>query len=99
MEHKVKLIRPPFLRSKQQLSKDEAERNQKISAARVHVERAIQRMKIFKILTDNFAVDLLPYIDDVVGTIAGLVNVSKPLFSSDRYLFKPQVEEGHHGAP
>ncbi|KAM7283152.1 uncharacterized protein ISCGN_013337 [Ixodes scapularis] len=85
-EHKVKLVRPPFLRKNTQLSKSDAANNQSIAAARVHVERAIQRMKLFRILRDNFSADLLPQIDDVVVIIAGLVNLSKPLFSNDKFL-------------
>ncbi|KAM7298112.1 hypothetical protein ISCGN_018738 [Ixodes scapularis] len=85
-EHKVKLIRPPFLRKKEQLSMQDAKSNQNIAAARVHVERAIQRMKLFRILRDNFSTDLLPQFDDIVAIIAGLVNLSKPLFKDSRYL-------------
>ncbi|CAN7940074.1 unnamed protein product [Ixodes hexagonus] len=44
----VEVIRPPFLRQKKQLSKVEALQTKKIAAARAHVERAIQRIKIFK---------------------------------------------------
>ncbi|XP_055544923.1 uncharacterized protein LOC129730006 [Wyeomyia smithii] len=44
----VKLVRPPFLTAPQyQLSTTDAFENVSIAAARVHVERAIQRIKIF----------------------------------------------------
>lgn len=44
----VKLVRPPFLNGPQkQLSKFEATQNVSIAAARVHVERAIQRVRMF----------------------------------------------------
>ncbi|CAN7995749.1 unnamed protein product, partial [Ixodes hexagonus] len=68
-EHKVELIRPPFLRKKEQLSKQDTKSNQNIAAARVHVERAIQRMRLFRILRESFSTDLLPQIDDIVTII------------------------------
>ncbi|XP_075535131.1 uncharacterized protein LOC142570655 [Dermacentor variabilis] len=85
-EHHIKMVRPPFLKTKKQLSKDDAERNQSIAAARVHVERAIQRMKAFKILGGNVGIELFPFIDDIVHIIAGIVNLSKPIFSDDKFL-------------
>ncbi|XP_049267176.1 uncharacterized protein LOC119382244 [Rhipicephalus sanguineus] len=50
-DHLIELIRPPFKRQQKQMSKGDALRTQKIASARVHVERAIQRMKIFKVLS------------------------------------------------
>ncbi|XP_040068641.1 uncharacterized protein LOC120841741 [Ixodes scapularis] len=85
-EHKVNLIRQPFACKKEQLSLHDAKSNQNIAAARVHVLRAIHRMKLFRILRDNFSADLLPQIDVIVGIIAGLRNLSKPLFNDSRYL-------------
>lgn len=48
----IELIRPPF-RKQKQMSKGDALRTQKIASARVHVERAIQRMKIFSFVNKN----------------------------------------------
>lgn len=86
LEHHVTMVRPPFLRNKKQLSKGDAERNQSIAAARVHVERAIQRMKLFKILDGNIGIELFPFIDDIVQIIAGIVNLSRPIFNDDKFL-------------
>ncbi|CAN8028488.1 unnamed protein product [Ixodes persulcatus] len=47
---RVELVRPPFLRNKQQMSCRYAVLSQDIGSARVHVERAIQHLKVFKIL-------------------------------------------------
>ncbi|XP_037567707.2 uncharacterized protein LOC119448531 [Dermacentor silvarum] len=85
-EKNIKMIRPPFLMEKQ-LTTEEARRNQSIAIARVHVERAIQRMKLYRILKNRFDLDLVPYIDCIFKVIAGTVNLSKPLFSN-KFLFK-----------
>ncbi|CAN7975733.1 unnamed protein product [Ixodes persulcatus] len=86
-EKNVRMIRPPFLMEKQ-LTTEEARSNQSIACARVHVERAIQRMKIYRILRNRFDLDLVPYIDKIFTVIAGMVNLLKPLFSEDKFLFK-----------
>ncbi|XP_040072694.2 uncharacterized protein LOC115318852 [Ixodes scapularis] len=83
----VRMIRPPFLMEKQ-LTTEEARSNQSIACARVHLERAIQRMKIYRILRNRFDLDLVPYIDKIFIVISGMVNLSKPLFSEDKFLFK-----------
>ncbi|XP_037498213.2 uncharacterized protein LOC119371824 [Rhipicephalus sanguineus] len=85
-EHNLKIIRPPFLMEKQ-LTTEEAARNQSIASARVHVEKAIQRMKLYRILKNRFDLDLVPYIDNIFKIIAGTVNLSKPLFNNNKFLF------------
>ncbi|XP_064473198.1 uncharacterized protein LOC135387913 [Ornithodoros turicata] len=87
-QHGIELVRPPFLRKQQQLSRRDAENNASIASARVHVERAIQRIKRYKILQQRYPLELLPWLDDIVTIIAGLVNISKPLFASDKLLFQ-----------
>ncbi|XP_037507968.2 uncharacterized protein LOC119383744 isoform X2 [Rhipicephalus sanguineus] len=88
LQHHVTMVRPPFLRKKKQLTQREAQQNQSIAAARVHVERAIQRMKVFKILSGNLGTELFPYIDDILTVIAGIVNLSKPIFSAEKFLYE-----------
>ncbi|OXU21945.1 hypothetical protein TSAR_015538 [Trichomalopsis sarcophagae] len=39
----IKLIRPPFLKNKQQFSREEALLNASIAKTRVHIERSNQR--------------------------------------------------------
>ncbi|XP_064467110.1 uncharacterized protein LOC135378135 [Ornithodoros turicata] len=86
-EHAIKLIRPPFLKKKKQFSPHEAEQTQSITSARVHVERAIQRMKLFKILQQRFPLEFLPYINDITTIVAALANIGKPIFSENKFLF------------
>ncbi|XP_077516514.1 uncharacterized protein LOC144126296 [Amblyomma americanum] len=62
----IDLIRPPFKKQKKQLSKGEALRTQKIASARVHVERAIQLMKTFKILATKVPWNMVGQLDDIL---------------------------------
>lgn len=82
----VKLVRPPFLRAPlTQLSQMDATENVSIAAARVHVERAIQRVKQFGILNDKVDNHLIPVLDDIMLITCGITNVSKPILSNERF--------------
>lgn len=84
-EKLIKLIRPPFLRKQKQFSKYDADITAEIARARVHVERAIQRMKIFKMLHEQIEWYLIPYADEIITIIAAIVNLSPPILSDARY--------------
>lgn len=83
------LIQPPFLKSKNQtkpqLSKTDAFINKDVASARVHVERAIQRCKTFGILSHKVPWHIVPYFDDVLTIILGLVNLSHPILDNKRF--------------
>ncbi|XP_064479804.1 uncharacterized protein LOC135393252 [Ornithodoros turicata] len=93
LNRNIAMVRPPFLRKKKLLPKHDAERSQSIAAARVHVERAIQRMKLYKIFTCRMRTEVFPYIDDILRVIGGIVNLSKPIFSGDKFLEQRSFEQ------
>lgn len=82
----ITVVQPPFLRKKTQFSEDEAKKTQSIATARVHVERVIQRIKMFKLLSEKVDCDLLPYIDYIFRIVCGLVNLSKPVLAEDKFI-------------
>ncbi|XP_075534098.1 uncharacterized protein LOC142567831 [Dermacentor variabilis] len=84
-DHLIELIRPPF-RKQKQMSKGDALRTQKIASARVHVERAIQRMKIFKVLSTRIPWSMVGLLDDIVIIAAGITNLSSPILATHRFL-------------
>ncbi|XP_070384863.1 uncharacterized protein [Dermacentor albipictus] len=84
-DHLIELIRPPFKKQKQ-MSKGDALRTQKIASARVHVERAIQRMKIFKVLSTRIPWSMVGLLDDIVIIAAGITNLSSPILATHRFL-------------
>nr|CAI5856790.1 unnamed protein product [Callosobruchus analis] len=77
--YKIKLIRPPFLQSKTQLTRDESIVNAKIASARVHIERSNQRLKIFKILSGTLNWALVPMIEDIFTS--AVTNLSRPILA------------------
>jgi hypothetical protein len=49
--HFVKLNIPAFTKSKPQLSAEDVTLTRRIARVRIHVERAIRRLKVFKMLS------------------------------------------------
>ncbi|XP_044743087.1 uncharacterized protein LOC123305438 [Chrysoperla carnea] len=85
-QYGVKLIRPPFFRKeKQQFSATETQNTALIAAARVHVERTIQRLKIFNILKGPIPRPLIPYMDCIMVVLSGIVNLSTPILGPDKF--------------
>lgn len=85
MEHNLELIRPPTIFDGQ-LSTEEAKWNVSIASARVHVERSIQRLKQFKMLTERVDTTFLYLLDDIVIILAGVTNLSAPILSDNRFI-------------
>ena len=78
---------PPFTKGKSQLSQREVETSRVLSSLRIHVERAIGRIKNYKILQHVFPISLLKschdndfaMIDKVLIVCASLCNLQSPL--------------------
>lgn len=81
------LVIPAFTKGKSQLSQREVETSRKFSNIRIHVERAIGRMKRYKIFQNIFEVSLLKTcqeqeyatIDKMLVVCAALCNLQPPL--------------------
>lgn len=80
-----KLIRPPFLKDKKQLSKTDAELTSRIASARVHVERSNQRIKVFKVVGEKMSSCLLPIVEDIFTVICATVNLGAPILKADKF--------------
>lgn len=85
LEKRIKLIRPPFLKNKQQLSEEEAFLNREIASARVHVERMNQRIKQFQLLNNKLPWYFINYIDDIFLICCGLANLGTPILNDDKF--------------
>ena len=78
---------PPFTKGKSQLSQREVETSRVLLSLRIHVERAIGRIKNYKILQHVFPISLLKSchdndfatIDKVLIVCASLCNLQPPL--------------------
>jgi hypothetical protein len=84
--HYIGLVRPPFLRKKNQFSKADALATAKMAKARVHVKRVIERIKKFKILSDTIPAPLAHLVDDFMIFIAGMIKLSSPILAEDKFI-------------
>ncbi|XP_053183953.1 uncharacterized protein LOC128367339 [Scomber japonicus] len=83
-ERRVNLIIPTFTRKGCQLTNDGVTRTRRIAHARIHVERAIRRLKVYKILSQTVPINLVTKIDKMLKICAGLVNLRGELISSEK---------------
>lgn len=91
-ERGIKLYRPPFLGKSKQLCVTDGIKNAEIARARVHVERTIQRVKIFKILQQKIPWPFLSKIDKIITVISGVVNISNPIISESGFTVEKRNE-------
>ena len=75
-----KLSVPPGARVKAQLTKKETNKTKDIANLRIHVERAINRIKTYRILKNIFPISMLHSVDDIVKVCGGLCNLKPLLF-------------------
>ena len=77
----VELNIPPFMESWQQLSAEDAQQGRSITSCRIHVERAIGRIKSFNILKNTLPISMARLANQIVSVCAYLSNF-KTVFSS-----------------
>lgn len=86
LQRGLQMVRPSFFNSQQgQFAEIDQICNTKIAALRVHVERAIQRMKIFSILFDRMEYNILPQVDNIIHICASIANLTNPILSADKF--------------
>lgn len=73
------LVMPPFNVGGGQLSKENMETTLIIAQVRIHVERAIQRLKLHNVLTNRVPLTLIPQMEKVMQVCSALVNMQSPI--------------------
>lgn len=77
----VKLNMPAFSKGKLQFSEREATASRRISNLRIHVERAINRIKVYRILKHSLPIHHKKLMNSIVLVCAGLCNLKGPLIA------------------
>ena len=75
MLRRAKLEIPSPSSGLEQMTRQNVQATKKIANARIHVERAIGRMKWFAILQNTLPINLVPLIDDIIVVCAALCNL------------------------
>lgn len=80
----VKLLRPPSVYSDLKPTKEEVLTTKVIASLRVHIERVIRRVRIFKLAKPHSTVNnkLVNTLDDAVLVACGLVHLQSPIIKS-----------------
>ena len=73
---------PPGARAKSQMTPAECKKTKTIANLRIHVERAINRIKEFKILKNIMPINMLPLVNDIVQVCGALCNLQPSLIKS-----------------
>ncbi|CAN7986214.1 unnamed protein product [Ixodes hexagonus] len=73
------LVVPAFTRGKRQLPAQEVETARQMSKIRIHVERAIGRIKVFRILQDRLPITLLRHATNILLICSGITNLKRKL--------------------
>ena len=74
------LIIPAFLsKDRTQLRAEEVTETRRIAEARIHVERAIERVKEFQILKSEVDVSLIHVLEQTFQVCAWLTNFQRPI--------------------
>ena len=73
---------PDFLKDRKQLSAKSVRRTRNIANRRIHVERAIGRLKQFRILQQVVPIATIDKMDDILVICSALVNLQPPVVLS-----------------
>ena len=97
----VKLNIPPFMEGRQQLPASEVSEGRKIGSVRIHVERAIGRIRLFWILKHTFP-KIFAGLSDQIVTVRAFCQTSNQcllvvppaeLHSEDEFDYSSDVED------
>ena len=79
----VSLNIPAFLGGRDYLTKAEVKASQTIASVRIHVERAIQRIKTYSIIRNEIPLTLHRSINQIWTVICLLTNLAPPLIDEN----------------
>lgn len=82
-EYKVRVDHPPILRGVSQMSLEDETKTRRIARLRIHVERAIERIKNFAIIQETFSHGQWRLLNDVWKCCTRLTHLQPPILDDD----------------
>ena len=77
-----RLVVSPGARVESQMTTSEAKKTKEVAKLRIHVERAINRIRFFRILKGTIPVTMMQHVDDITLTCAALCNLKSKLIKT-----------------
>lgn len=71
----AELVMPSFVKGKDQLSAREVEHSRNVAHVRIHVEREMERLKNFRILSGKMSMNMVPHSDSIMTICAAIVQM------------------------
>lgn len=75
----AELVMPPAAKGKAQMTAADVAKTKKIANVRIHVERVIQRIKKFRILSQVIPISLLSTLDHAIVVCCAITNLKGPI--------------------
>lgn len=84
IQKSVKVLRPPSVAKDTKMTKNEVVDSKVIASLRIHIERVIRRVRLFKLLKPHSVVNnkLVNILDDAVIVACGLINLQTPIIKT-----------------
>ena len=79
LKYNMKLAIPPFLKGQDQFTEEDNIITKCVANARIHVERVIGMLKVFKILKHTVPSELYDLIDHMFVICGAIVNLNGPI--------------------
>ena len=83
-KHGCSLVRPPSVRNNEKLEADEVVRMRTIAGLRIHIERVIARVRVYKMLAmhSRIPLSMADLLDSIVKIACGLANLHERIVKS-----------------
>lgn len=75
----AELVKPPSARGFDQALRANVMSTKRVANIRIHVERAIQRLKTFRVLSGTYPISMISILDEVIIICAALCNIENML--------------------
>ena len=82
--HFYNLQVPPGARTKNQMTKKEVQKTKENADLRIHVERAINMIKNYRILKGTLPITMMQHVDEIVLVCAALCNIKNVLIQTKK---------------
>ena len=76
---RAELVVPPAAKGKAQMTAKDVAPTKKVANVRIHVERVIQRVKRFRLLSQTIPISLLTKLNDAVVVCCAITNMQGPI--------------------